>query len=83
MVTVAIVVLLPLQRKCSCVLFAVKGNFIMAELSAHAPTAQIVVHSCRMFQKNCLNANRVGDMGVIKVMFLAPVDTDRMAEVGI
>jgi hypothetical protein len=36
-----------------------------------------------MFQKNCLNANRVGDMGVIKVMFLAPVDTDRMAEVGI
>jgi hypothetical protein len=64
------------------VLLAVKGNFIMAELSAQAPAVLIVVQSCRMSEKHVVTLRDVGiwvlgvnyKCCVSKVSFLVPVD---------
>jgi hypothetical protein len=43
----------PIRRvKRNCFLFAAKGNVMIADWTACKPTAQVVVRSCRKFEKH-------------------------------
>jgi hypothetical protein len=42
-----------LRKKCNYMLFTVKGNVMIAEWSACALNACVVVHSCQRFEKHC------------------------------
>jgi hypothetical protein len=53
-VILTIIFLLFARKKRNCMLFTAKRSVTIAELSAHARIAHVVVCSCRKFEKHCL-----------------------------
>jgi hypothetical protein len=54
----AIIFLLSAEKKRKCVLFTAKVNAVIVELFASAPTAYVVIRSCRTFEKHCCNVTQ-------------------------